>query len=212
MPGRVALRLATEESVSGRLLALEGCPGAGGAAQAAMLRDWLEVQGWPVLETVPTGEEPGWAAAGEDGYPLAGSLWRAAGLAEAVEHRIRPALEAGFVVLVHPYVHTLAAVCRTAGARRSWVERVFRFAPAAHTAYLRTAPAEGLRRVLARDGKLDRPGPGGAAQFLHRWERLQRVLDEAAGKYGFRTVDAGEPGQVVQEQLRRWAEELLVKG
>jgi dTMP kinase len=102
--------------VTGLFVAFEGGEGVGKSTQIARAAEWLRAQGYPVLET----REPGGTPLGEvlrhlvldpDGHvtPRAETLLYAADRAYHVDTMIRPALEAGQVVLTDRYVDSTLA-------------------------------------------------------------------------------------------------------
>src|ERR671918_2446089 len=98
----------------GKIIAIEGTDGVGRSTQIALLREWLEVQGYGVVET-------GWtrSALMQPTIELAKSsntlnkltfvLLYATDFADRLEKEIIPALKAGFVVLSDRYIFSALA-------------------------------------------------------------------------------------------------------
>ena len=97
------------EHYPGKIIAVEGTDGVGRSTQIRLLREWLEVQGYGVVET-------GWtrSALMQPTIELAKSsntlnkltfvLLYATDFADRLEKEIIPALKAGFVVLADRYI------------------------------------------------------------------------------------------------------------
>ena len=102
------------ESYPGKIIAIEGTDGVGRSTQIRLLREWLEVQGYGVIET-------GWtrsvlmqptidlAKASNTLNKLTFVLLYATDFADRLEKEIIPALKAGFIVLADRYIYTALA-------------------------------------------------------------------------------------------------------
>src|SRR5438128_10192102 len=101
----------------GKIIAVEGTDGVGRSTQIRLLREWLEVQGYGVVET-------GWtrSALMQPTIELAKSsntlnkltfvLLYATDFADRLEQEVIPALKAGFAVLSDRYIFSeLARAC-----------------------------------------------------------------------------------------------------
>ena len=110
----------------GKIIAIEGTDGVGRSTQIRMLREWLEVQGYGVVET-------GWtrstlmqptidlAKASNTLNKLTFVLLYATDFADRLEKEVIPALEAGFVVLADRYIFTAIARAQVRGVDRAWL-------------------------------------------------------------------------------------------
>src|SRR5689334_25184070 len=100
------------EHYPGKLIAIEGTDGVGRSTQVQLLREWLEVKGYGVVETgwtrstlmQPTIEL---AKASNTLNKLTFVLLYATDFADRLEKEIIPALKAGFVVLSDRYFFTV---------------------------------------------------------------------------------------------------------
>ena len=102
------------EGHPGKIIAIEGTDGVGRSTQIRLLREWLEVQGYGVVET-------GWtrsplmsptidlAKSSNTLNKLTFILLYATDFADRLEKEIIPALKAGFVVLSDRYIFTALA-------------------------------------------------------------------------------------------------------
>src|SRR5580765_8872637 len=121
------------EGCTGRLIVIEGTDGVGRSTQTLMLKQWLEVQGFAVLDTGWTrsklvGQAITDAKMGHSLHRLTYSLMYATDLADRLEYQIIPALRSGFVVLANRYIYTAIARGIARGADRDWLRDLFGFA------------------------------------------------------------------------------------
>src|ERR1700674_1456182 len=113
----------------GKLIAVEGTDGVGRSTQISLLREWLEVRGYGVIET-------GWTRAPlmQPTIELAKSsntlnkltfvLLYACDFADRLEKEIIPALKAGFIVLADRYIYTAIARAGVLGVDSEWISRL----------------------------------------------------------------------------------------
>src|SRR5712675_1888888 len=119
----------------GKIIAIEGTDGVGRSTQIALLREWLEVRGYGVVETgwtrsplmQPTIEL---AKSSNTLNKLTFVLLYATDFADRLEKEIIPALKAGFIVLTDRYIFTALAcgastgngcgTCTASRSRRTW--------------------------------------------------------------------------------------------
>ena len=98
----------------GKLIAIEGTDGVGRSTQIQLLREWLEIKGYGVVETgwtrsplmQPTIEL---AKSSNTLNKLTFVLLYATDFADRLEKEIIPALKAGFIVLSDRYIFTALA-------------------------------------------------------------------------------------------------------
>ena len=128
------------EHYPGKIIAIEGTDGVGRSTQIQLLREWLEVQGYGVVET-------GWtrSALMQPTIELAKSsntlnkltfvLLYATDFADRLEKEIIPALKAGFVVLSDRYIFSALARAGVRGVDRPWLRSLYGFAIAPHLVF-----------------------------------------------------------------------------
>src|SRR5438132_4456755 len=142
----------------GKLIAIEGTDGVGRSTQIQLLREWLEVRGYGVVETgwtrstlmQPTIEI---AKSSNTLNKLTFVLLYATDFADRLEKEIIPALKAGFVVLSDRYIFTALARAGVRGVDRQWLRNLYGFAIAPHMVfYLNIHVKSLLGRVLASRG------------------------------------------------------------
>ena len=110
-------------SYPGKLIAIEGTDGVGRSTQIALLREWLEVQGYGVIETGWTRSELmqptiDLAKSSNTLNKLTFVLLYATDFADRLEKEIIPALKAGFIVLSDRYIFTALARAGVRGVDR----------------------------------------------------------------------------------------------
>lgn len=170
----------------GRLIAVDGSRGkdvaaAAGELVAALKRDRIEcvVSRWDA-----SGLFTDMAAGGVDRNVSIRtlSLVYAADLAFRLRWEIRPALEAGAVVVAAPYIDTAVALGTTCGLDEEWLRLLMRFAPVPDF------------RGLALERKVDKP-----------WKRR---ADRGYAEYGAMMLEKTTPRHVSKGARRRMIEAL----
>ena len=142
----------------GKIIAIEGTDGVGRSTQIAMLREWLEVQGYGVIETGWTRSELmqptiELAKASNTLNKLTFVLLYATDFADRLEKEIIPALKAGFIVLSDRYIYTAMARAGVRGVDKTWIRNLYGFAIAPHLIfYLKIDEKTLIKRVLQSRG------------------------------------------------------------
>jgi dTMP kinase len=209
----------------GRIIAIEGTDGVGRSTQIRLLREWLEVQGYGVIETgwtrsplmQPTIEL---AKASNTLNKLTFVLLYACDFADRLEKEIIPALKAGFVVLADRYIYTAIARAGVRGVDSEWIRRLYGFAIAPHLVFYLKIDAEALvRRVLEAGGMeywesgMDmKAGDDIFDNFRNYQRQLLKEYTAMADEFGFRVLDGRKPVNFIQEDLRRQIGEFLQGG
>ena len=204
------------DNYPGKLIAIEGTDGVGRTTQIALLREWLEVQGYGVVET-------GWtrSALMQPTIELAKSsntlnkltfvLLYATDFADRLEKEIIPALKAGFIVLSDRYVFTAMARSGVRGVDRPWIRNLYGFAITPHLVfYLRIDEKTLIRRVLQARGMdywesgMDLKIGDDIYESFRAYQRaLLKEYASMADEFGFRVLDARRRVEVIQDELRR---------
>jgi dTMP kinase len=206
----------------GRIVAIEGTDGVGRSTQIRLLREWLEVLGYGVVETgwtrsrlmQPTIEL---AKASNTLNKLTFVLLYACDFADRLEKEIIPALKAGFIVLADRYIYTALARAGVRGVDSQWVRRMYGFAIAPHLVFYLKIDADALaRRVLEAGGMaywesgMDMKAGHDIYDNFRAYQRL--LLKEYAAmadEFGFRVIDGRKPVTAIQDELRRQIGEFL---
>jgi dTMP kinase len=206
----------------GKIIAVEGTDGVGRSMQIALLREWLEVQGYGVLET-------GWtrsslmqptidlAKASNTLNKLTFVLLYATDFADRLEKEIIPALKAGFIVLSDRYIFTAMARAGVRGVDRQWIRNLYGFAIAPHLVFYLKIDVDALiRRVLESRGMnywesgMDMKLGDDIYDSFRAYQRALLKEYQALGdEFGFRVLDARKKVQTIQEELRRQVGEFL---
>jgi dTMP kinase len=200
----------------GKIIALEGTDGVGRSTQIRLLREWLEVQGYGVVETgwtrsplmSPTIEL---AKSSNTLNKLTFVLLYACDFADRLEKEIIPALKAGFIVLADRYIYTAIARAGVRGVDSQWIRRLYGFAIAPHLVfYLRIDADQLARRVLETGGMeywesgMDmKTGDDIYESFRSYQQKLLREYASMADEFHFRVLDARRPIDRIQDELRK---------
>jgi dTMP kinase len=200
----------------GKLIAVEGTDGVGRSTQIALLREWLEVQGYGVVETGWTRSELmaptiDLAKSSNTLNKLTFVLLYATDFADRLEKEIIPALKAGFIVLSDRYIFTAIARAGVRGVDRSWIRNLFGFAIAPHLVYyLRIDEKTLIRRVLQSRGMdywesgMDMKLGDDIYESFRAYQRqLLKEYASMADEFNFRVLDARRKVDVIQDELRR---------
>ncbi|MBI1876561.1 MAG: thymidylate kinase [Acidobacteria bacterium] len=204
------------DTAPGKIIAIEGTDGVGRSTQIRLLREWLEVQGYGVVETgwtrsplmKPTIEL---AKASNTLNKLTFVLLYATDFADRLEKEIVPALKAGFIVLADRYIFTALARGALRGIDKNWLRNLYGFAIVPHLVfYLKVDVDTLIRRVLESSGMdywesgMDlKLGDDIYDSFRTYQNKLLREYTGLAEEFGFRVVDARQPIELIQNQLRQ---------
>jgi dTMP kinase len=204
------------EDYPGKIIAIEGTDGVGRSTQIRLLREWLEVQGYGVVET-------GWtrstlmqptidlAKASNTLNKLTFVLLYATDFADRLEKEIVPALKAGFIVLADRYIYTALARAGVRGIDRPWLRSLYGFAIAPHLVFYLKVDVDTLTRRVLQSRGMDfwesgmdmKSGDDIYDSFRAYQGKLMREYNQLADEFGFRVLDARQPIERIQEELRR---------
>ena len=210
------------EDLTGYLIVIEGSDGVGRTTQISLLKSWLQVRGFGVLETGWTrstlvGPTIDLAKAGHAMNILTFNLLYASDFADRVEHEIIPALRSGFVVLADRYFYTALARAVVRGADLEWVRGLYGFAVEPDMVlYLKVGVKALLSRVIMSGG-LDyweagmdqNPRCDPYDSFCRYQSRLLREFNRLSREFGFTEVSATRSVGEIQQDLRKHVAELL---
>ena len=204
------------EGYPGKLIAIEGTDGVGRSTQIQLLREWLEVKGYGVVETgwtrsplmQPTIEL---AKSSNTLNKLTFVLLYATDFADRLEKEIIPALKAGFIVLSDRYIFTALARAGVRGVDRQWLRDLYGFAIAPHMVfYLKIDVDKLIGRVLQSRGMdfwesgMDlKTGDDIYESFRTYQQRLLREYGSMAEEFHFRVLDARRRVDKIQDELRK---------
>ncbi len=206
----------------GKIIAIESTDGVGRSTQIRLLREWLEVQGYGVVET-------GWtrsqlmqptidlAKSSNTLNKLTFVLLYACDFADRLEKEIVPALKAGFIVLADRYIYTAIARAGVRGVDSQWIRRLYGFAIAPHLVFYLKIDVDALaRRVLESGGMaywesgMDMKAGDDIWDSFRSYQRqLLKEYASMADEFGFRVLDGKKSINSIQEELRRQIGEFL---
>lgn len=205
------------ESLTGRLIVIEGADGSGRTTEVGLLREWLEVQGHSVVDTglrrsTLVSEQIDRAKQGHTLGATTMALFYSVDFADQLENKIIPSLAAGSTVLADRYIYTLMARAVVRGASREWAERLYGYALRPDlVVFLDARPEILLHRAIAKYGSLDY-WESGMDLYLSRdrfesfflyQKKLRTEFDWMANSYGFHTVDANRVPMMVHGDVKR---------
>lgn len=215
-------RYLEQVQVAGKLIVVEGTDGVGRSTQILNLKQWLEIEGYAVVETDWTssklvGATIDKAKSGHMLSPLTYTLLYACDFADRLDKEILPALRAGFIVLADRYIYTAMARAFARDVDRDWVRGLFSFAPVPDlVVYLRVDVKTLERRVLLSGGidyweagKDRYPNLDIHDSFMTYQTQLLEEYDRLAKEYQFKLIDARAPIETIQQDLRQTVRGLL---
>lgn len=190
-------------NLKGRLIVVEGPDGVGRSTQIALLREWLESQGYAVATS---GLKRGLLAGkglkdAMEGHTLGDRtmcLLYATDLVDRLEREVLPMLRAGFIMLTDRYIYSIMARTVVRGVDPAWVRNLFRFAPVPDLVLYLHADVESLTpRVLSargfdywESGKDFLKMPGYYNSFIEYQKLISAQFDAFSEEYAFTRVDA----------------------
>jgi dTMP kinase len=190
--------------------------------QIHLLREWLEVRGYGVVETgwtrsplmQPTIEL---AKSSNTLNKLTFVLLYATDFADRLEKEIIPALKAGFIVLADRYIYTAIARAGVRGTDSHWIRRLYGFAIAPHLVFYIKIDAEALaRRVLEAGGMsywesgMDMKAGDDIYDSFKSYQRaLLKEYAAMSDEFGFRVIDGRKSISAIQDELRKQVGDFL---
>ncbi len=199
----------------GKIIALEGTDGVGRSTQIALLREWLEVQGHGVVETGWTRSELmqptiDLAKSSNTLNKLTFVLLYATDFADRMEKEILPALKGGFIVLADRYMFTALARAGVRGVDRAWLRALYGFAIMPHLVFYLKIDVPTLTRRVLKSGGMEfwesgmdmKLGDDIYDSFRAYQRALLREYDSLSEEFGFQSIDARQPIDAIQAQLR----------
>jgi dTMP kinase len=206
----------------GKIIAIEGTDGVGRSTQIRLLREWLEVRGYGVVETgwtysplmQPTIEL---AKSSNTLNKLTFVLLYACDFADRLEKEIIPALKAGFIVLADRYIFTAFARAGVRGVDNQWMRRLYGFAIAPHLVFYLKIDADALaRRVLEAGGisywesGMDMKSGDDIYDNFRAYQRqLLKEYAAMSDEFSFRVIEGRKSIRAIQDDLRRQIGEFL---
>ena len=209
-------------SAKGKLITIEGTDGSGRSTQVALLKNWLEVQGYSVIET-------GWAHSnlmqrsiemaktGNMMDRMTFTLLYATDFADRFENQIIPAIKSGHIVLADRYIFTAFARDAVREPNPKWIRDLFSFALVPDlTIYLKVDLETLIPRVIESGGinyweaGMDlHMGQDLFDSFVNYQTKLISEYDGLAKEFSFEAVDGRKAVDEIQENIRQKVGECL---
>ena len=214
------------KNLTGKLVVIEGQDSSGRTTHVEKLAQWLEVEGYAVVQVGLRGSElvaPELANAREGNTlsPRTMSLFYATDFYDQLENKIAPALRAGAIVLADRYIFTLMARDLVRGAELDWVTNLYSKAIVPdHLFFLQASTPTLLDRRLTEHPDLDYWESGmdlGISRdwhesFLRYQGRMRTQFQLLSKEFGFTTINANRAVPAVQRDLKNRLQVLLKRG
>jgi dTMP kinase len=147
------------------------------------------------------------------------ALYYAADFADQLEHKIIPALKAGFIVLSDRYIYTLIARSSVRGVNKNWLHSLFSFAIKPDLVfYLDVDSYNLIHRVFQKNYSLDYYESGldlGISNdifdsFVKYQYILKKEFEKMRSKYDLINVDGNNTIEVIYQQIQSKIDKFLV--
>ncbi len=204
----------------GKLIVVEGIDGSGKSTQAQLLQKWLTSSGVPVFFTewnssslVKTATKMGKKK--NLLTPTTFSLLHATDFADRYTYQILPPLKAGMIVIADRYSYTAFARDAARGVDAQWVREVYNFAVRPDATFYFRVPVQtslgrlmnARRKIKYYEAGMDLELSSNLAESFHLFQgRVLGEYDQMSEEFAFHVMDAEEPIDVQQRQLRRIVE------
>ena len=211
-----------KKRLPGKLVVLEGTDGVGRSTQIALLREWLESEGYA---TAATGLKRGKLAgrgikSAMQGHTLGDAtmnLLYATDFTDRLERDIIPALRAGFVVLTDRDIYSIIARAQARGIDPTWLRNVFGFALVPDVVfYLQADLTHLIPRVLNirgfdywESGVDFIAGRNYYDSYVEYQTRLLAQFDAMADEFKFVRIDANRSIHEVFQSLQAEIKDLI---
>ncbi len=205
-----------ENPMPGRLIVIEGTDGVGRSTQIALLKEWLETEGYAALDTGLRRSELSAdgidrALRGNTLDHLTLNLFYATDFWDRMEKTMIPALKAGMIVLADRYIYSIIARARVRGVPARWLDDVMEFAMVPdRILYLDIDVDHLLPRVFSsreldhwESGEDFLREPDRHASFVRYQGALLEEFRELSRQYGFETIDARRSVREVFQALQQ---------
>ena len=203
--------------IRGRLIVIEGPDASGRSTQIELITANLEANGYAVLNTglkrselISRGILEAKRNTSLGKRTLA--LYYAADFADQLEHKIIPALQAGYVVLSDRYIYTLMARNTVREIPRSWSHDLYSFAMVPDMVfYIDVDPYKLVHRVFQKHRSLDHYESGADMalsddmfeSFIMYQKKMAKEFEIMRDKYGLRHIDGQLEIERVDEMLQK---------
>ena len=211
--------------ISGRLIVIEGPDASGRSTQIELLTTKLEADGYAVLNTgLKRSDIIGEGILDAKQNVSLGkrtlALFYAADFADQLEHKIIPALQAGYVVLADRYIYTLMARNTVRGIKRKWSSDLYSFAMVPDlTFYIDVDPFVLVHRVFEKRQSLDYYESGSDMgisddmfeSFILYQKKLAMEFEVLKKKYGLTLINGNRNVEQVTASIEKQINRYLSK-
>lgn len=211
--------------ISGRLIVIEGPDASGRSTQIELLTTKLEADGYAVLNTgLKRSDIIGEGILDAKQNVSLGkrtlALFYAADFADQLEHKIIPALQAGYVVLADRYIYTLMARNTVRGIKRKWSSDLYSFAMIPDlTFYIDVDPFVLVHRVFEKRQSLDYYESGSDMgisddmfeSFILYQKKLALEFEILKKKYGLTLINGNRNVEQVTASIEKQINRYLSK-
>ncbi len=210
-------RIKENQRIKGKLIAVEGLDGSGKSTQIYLLRRWLELEGAKVFFTEWNSSVLVKSATkrGKKQNLLTSttfSLIHCTDFADRWERQMLPLLKAGYIVLSDRYIYTAFARDATRGCDREWLRSLYSFAITPDITFFFKVPLQvALNRILSGRPVLKYHEAGmdmGFSKdpyesFAIFQEKINKEYEKMVDEFNMIVIDATQPVEVMQEEVRR---------
>ncbi len=211
------------KNLAGKLFVIEGADGSGRSTQISILTEWLEHNGYAVVNvglkrSTLIAKQFSEAQKSKVIGPTTMHLFYATDFADQLENVIVPAMRAGFVVLADRYIFTLMARAMVRGADPEWVQSLYGLAIIPDAVfYLRVRPQLLVERNFQKKATLDYWESGmdiGFSQdifnsFFTYQRKIEKYFMQMKNVYGFQVIDGNRKVDTIAKDLKTRIERLL---
>ena len=204
-------------TIDGKLIAVEGLDGSGKSTQIALLRRWLELEGYKVFFTEWNSSSLVKKATRKGKQqklltPTTFSLIHATDFADRYERQILPLLRGGYVVLADRFSFTAFARDAVRGCDRQWLRTLYNFARVPDITFLFDVPLNvALNRILTGRPELKYHEAGmdlGLSDDpFESFKMFQGLIYEEYKRmrkeFNFEVIDATKPPEEQQHLMRK---------
>ncbi len=211
--------------ISGRLIVIEGPDASGRSTQIELLTAKLEADGYGVMNTglnrsdlISQGILEAKRNVSLGKRTLA--LFYAADFADQLEHKIIPALQAGYVVLADRYIYTLMARNTVRGIKRKWSSDLYSFALVPDMVfYVDVDPYTLVHRVFTKRQSLDYYESGSDLgisddmfeSFIIYQQKLAKEFVNLKKKYNLTMINGNDTIELTNKRLEKQISRYLSK-
>lgn len=204
------------KDLTGKLVVIEGQDSSGRTTHVQRLAQWLEVEGYAVVQVGLRGSElvaPELESAREGNTlsPRTMSLFYATDFYDQLENKIAPALRAGAIVLADRYIFTLMARDLVRGAELEWVSNLYSKAIVPdHLFFLQASTSTLLDRRLTEHPDLDYWESGMDLGISRDWHesfsryqtRMRHQFNLLQREFDFEVINANRSVEAVHRDLK----------